>query len=263
MMGGVRTSSRDRPIPLSGAERMRRVLALAGCGFLSVTVSACESTEQESAKIGREGQQLSASQGALRLGAVNHSVKVSDVTLLNNAGRTAVAVRLTGTSTRPQVNVPVLVDVTTAGGRLLYSNETGGLEASLQRMGLLRPSQSEWWVDDQVADSQSSARVKVKVGTGTSPHPGSPLPALETTGVRLSYQDGLSTLTGELVNHSGAAQSGVPVFAVALRAGKVLAAGRALVNVPSGRSGAVPFQIFMVGDPAGASLQLTVAPMVG
>ena len=40
----------------SGAVRMRRVLALAGCGVLGVSVAACESTEQESAKIGRESE---------------------------------------------------------------------------------------------------------------------------------------------------------------------------------------------------------------
>jgi hypothetical protein len=33
---------------------MRRALVLAGCGVLSVGLPACESTEQESAKIGRE-----------------------------------------------------------------------------------------------------------------------------------------------------------------------------------------------------------------
>jgi hypothetical protein len=32
------------------------VLALAGCGVLGVGLSACESTEQESAKIGRESE---------------------------------------------------------------------------------------------------------------------------------------------------------------------------------------------------------------
>jgi hypothetical protein len=32
------------------------VLVLAGCGMLGVGLSACESTEQESAKIGRENE---------------------------------------------------------------------------------------------------------------------------------------------------------------------------------------------------------------
>ncbi len=47
-------STRARAVPGSGAARMRRALALAGCGVLSVGLCACESTEQESARIGRE-----------------------------------------------------------------------------------------------------------------------------------------------------------------------------------------------------------------
>ncbi len=46
--------ARPRTRPGGGAVRMRRVLALAGCGVLSVGLCACESTEQESAQIGRE-----------------------------------------------------------------------------------------------------------------------------------------------------------------------------------------------------------------
>jgi hypothetical protein len=42
--------------PRTGAMRMRRALALAGCGVLSVALGACESTEQESARIGRENE---------------------------------------------------------------------------------------------------------------------------------------------------------------------------------------------------------------
>jgi hypothetical protein len=52
---------RPAPRPISGAVRMsavriRRALVVAGCGVLSVGLSACESTEQESARIGRENR---------------------------------------------------------------------------------------------------------------------------------------------------------------------------------------------------------------
>lgn len=58
-------STRGRSaVPASGAVRIRRALAVAGCGVLSVSVSACESTEQESAKIAREGQQILAAEAA-------------------------------------------------------------------------------------------------------------------------------------------------------------------------------------------------------
>ncbi len=56
-------SIQARVAPAHGAARVRRAIALAGCGVLAVGVSACESTEQESAKIGRESQ-VAAAQAA-------------------------------------------------------------------------------------------------------------------------------------------------------------------------------------------------------
>ena len=51
------------------------------------------------------------------------------------------------------------------------------------------------------------------------------------------------------------------MFAVALRSGKVVAAGRALVASLAGHAGATaPFQITLVGNPAGAKIELTAAP---
>jgi hypothetical protein len=226
-----------------------------------VTASACKSTEQESAKIGREAKQLASSPGALKLGAVNHAVRVSDVTLLSSSGRAAVAVRLTATSSRPQTNVPVLVNVTGPGGKSLYSNEGGGLEPSLQRMTVLRPHQSEWWVDDQVLTSQSASGVKVRVGTGSELRS---VASAATVGVHLGQQGGVSVLSGNIVNRTARAATKVPIFAVALRGGHIVAAGRAIVSALPGRSGSSePFQIFLVGNPAGASIQLTAVPAAG
>ncbi len=47
-----------RPVarPPAQSARVRRALVVAGCGVLGVGLSACESTEQESARIGRESQ---------------------------------------------------------------------------------------------------------------------------------------------------------------------------------------------------------------
>ena len=226
-----------------------------------MTLSACESTEQESAKIGREGKQLVAGQGALKLGAVNHGVRVSQVTLVSGAGRTAVAAMLTGTATRAQLDVPVLVEVTGARGKVLYSNEKGGLEASLQRMALLRSGQGEWWVDDQVLGSQGATNARLRVGTGSPARAGSTPATLSTTSPHVAEEGGVGVLSANLVNHSATAQSKVPVFAVAVRGGRVVAAGRAVVGALSGHPGAsVPFQIFLVGKATGANVELTVVP---
>jgi hypothetical protein len=239
---------------------LKRALVVVGCGALAVTASACESTESESAKIAREGGPAAAGPSALKLGAANRGVRASDVTLLSSSGRTAVAVKLTATSRRTQHNVPLLVNVTGAGGKLLYTNGTGGVEAALQRVALLRPHESAWWVDDQVLVAQKAGAVKVRIGTGTRPRSRT-MPVLSAKTQHVGEQSGLSTLSGELVNGSSKAQAKVTVFAVALRGGSVVAAGRAVVESLPGRRGAsVPFQIFLVGNPARAKFELTAEP---
>jgi hypothetical protein len=232
-----------------------------GCAALTLGTSACRSTQQESAQIDREGRQSGAgATPALKLGKANHAVLVSDVTLLSSAGRTALVARLTATSARSQSELPVLATLTGAGGKLLYSNGTGGIEASLQHMGQLPPHQSAWWVDDQVLSAEPGGRPSVRVGSGATPTSGSPA-TLSTVGLRTSEQAGISVVSGTLVNRSARAQSRVPVYAVALRVGRVVAAGRAVVGVLVGHVGAsVPFQVFLVGNPAGATLQLNAVP---
>jgi hypothetical protein len=240
---------------------LKQALVVVGCGALAVTASACESTESESAKIAREGGPAAAGPSALKLGAANRGVHATDVTLLSSGGRTAVAVKLTANSRRAQLNVPLLVNVTGKGGKVLYTNGTGGVEAALQRIALLRPHASEWWVDDQVLISQTASAVKVRVGTGTSARSSAAAPVLTARQQHVGEQSGLSTLSGELVNGSSKAQAKVPVFAVGLRGGKVVAAGRAVVESLAGHHGAsAPFQIFLVGNPAGAKFELTAEP---
>ncbi len=236
---------------------------MAGCGLLSTSVAACQSTEQESAKIGREAKAAPAAAAALKLGASNRSVRVSQITLLSDAGRLAVAAKLTNDSSRAQVDVPLLVQVTGKGGTVLYSNKAGGVEASLQRIALLRAHQSAWWVDDQVLTSQRALVAKLRVGTGPRTRTNA-FPELATSAGHSVREAGISTLSASLVNHSSKGQSKVPVFAVALRDGHVVAAGRAVIGaLPARRGASVPFQMVLVGDPTGAKVELNPVPSAG
>jgi hypothetical protein len=85
----------DRPArgPVSGTVRMRRALLIAGCGVLSVGLSACESTEQESAKIGRENE-LAARAAAPRPAARTHAGSRAH----RHARRPAAGARVEGSS---------------------------------------------------------------------------------------------------------------------------------------------------------------------
>jgi hypothetical protein len=242
---------------------MMRALVVAGCGALSVIVSACESTEQESARIGREGQRLIASGGSLRLGAVNHSAQVSEVTLLSGSeGRAAVALRLSSTSSRAQVGVPLLVSIAgPAGGKVLYTNAEVGLEGSLQHATLPATGSSSWWVDDQVPAAAHTGKVSVRIGSVPQSRT-SRTRALVASGVHLEAQSGFGALSGVLHNPSSRAVGKAPVFAVAQRAGRIVAAGRAVVASLAAHASA-PFQILLVGDATGARLEVSTPAVAG
>jgi hypothetical protein len=108
------------------------------------------------------------------------------------------------------------------------------------------------WIDDQVQASGTPASVSVKVGEGT-PATGA-IPQLSVEGAHLA--EGGTEAEGNLVNHSPVAQQELVVYALARRAGRIVAAGRAvLAQAPAGTSS--PFQIFFVGDPRGARLEVS------
>jgi hypothetical protein len=239
---------------------LTRALVVVGCGAMTLTFAACESTESESAKIEREAAKARESEpGALKLGAPNQSVHVSDQTLLSASGRKAVAIRLTSSSARAQRDVPLLVEVIAPSGKIAYTNQSG-VEPALQRISLLRAHESAWWVDDQVLANQATRKLRVRVGTGKLPS-SRVQPLLSASVTHVGGRSAPDELSGVLVNHSHSAQRNVPVFIVALRAGNVVAAARARVKTLAGRPGAsAAFHVTLVGNPAGAKIELSAVP---
>ncbi|HEY2216583.1 MAG TPA: hypothetical protein VGH21_03745 [Solirubrobacteraceae bacterium] len=235
---------------------LKRALVVVGCGALTMTFAACESTESESAKIERQAVLAREHEpGALKIGTPSRAVHASNVTLLGGGGRGAVALRLTSSAPRAQANVPVLVEVKGKAGKLLYSNQPGGTDTKLQHIALLAPHASAWWVDDQVLINQPSSSVTVRVGSGKNAKASD---ASVSVGHVVAAPAG-ATVSGELVNHAHRAQRNVSVYAVALRRGKVVAAGRALVATlaAAGKGSSARFEIPFVGNAAGAKIELT------
>lgn len=243
-------------------------------GALALALGGCASTESESARLGREGAKLIAGAGTVGLGAVNRAVHVGQVALVHGSGRTAAVVQLRNTAAGAQTDVPVLIDVRSAKGASLYRNDVQGLEPSLQRMPLLRAHATAWWVDDQVLASGTPSSVKVRVGDARAGAPARKARKAHLAGSSAGVRVGGTSLgsdlagpylAGEVVNHTGVVQRNMPIFAVGLRGGRVVAAGRALVpNLPASPTGKpTGFRIYLVGSPAGAHIELTPGPVLG
>jgi hypothetical protein len=232
---------------------VRWVAALA---LAALALSGCETTAEESAKLERQAKREQAEHPALTqkgLSIVHASaeVKVLSAGVVRSSEGAAAAVSVSNVSAHALRSVPIAITVRDAHGRTLFQNNAPGLEAALTQVSSLPPHGSVTWVDDQIPRSGEPASVSAIVGV--APAGGGPEPQIEVESLRLSEASS-GEAAGTVRNRSNITQQKLVVYVIARHAGSIVAAGRAvLAEVAAGAS--VPFQVFLVGAPAGAKLQ--------
>ena len=225
------------------------------CALVALAASGCETTQQLSAQIGRRLGHQSAIAGTTATGARNRDVRVDATALI--AGRpAAVAVELTNLSANAQADVPVTLDVRDAKGMSVYRNDTKGIEPSLQQIAALPGHATRWWVDDQILGTGVPSAVSVRVEAATTtPRPASAIVASGTSASDAFPGPHVSTT---LRNTSNVPLRAVAVYAVTIRGGRAVGAGRALVaSLAPGAGASVTIPI--TGVATGARIELTVA----
>ncbi len=238
--------------------------ALIACLVLAATaLGACESSQTKSARLEKTGKNK-AQLTTVSAGAANTAVKVVSTTVLSNDdGGKAAVLELQNNGPVDEVDVPLVITVKDAAGKPLYKNDIDGLQPSLQSMAYLPKGAKEYWVNDQVLAGSPPKSVDVEVGKAKGEAPkdvpkitlGKPVLKSDTSG---------AYATAEIRNESKLTQIDLPIFAVALKGGKVVAAGRAIVEklLPAPTKKPVFYKIFFIGNPKGATLQVHVAPTV-
>ena len=226
---------------------------------LASVLGGCESNQERSARIDAHGHEQIAGGTIGTIRVENPTVKVRRAVIVRGAGGGSAAAIELRTGGRAQANVPVQIDVRDAHGRSVYRNDTVGLQPSLQHLALIPPGRSVWWVDDQLLGATAPASVRAHVGTAQAIRR---VPHIALSGVHFETDAAGTYLTGTVHNRSHVLQRDVPVFAVAQRGDRVVAAGRALVPKLPATPGpkSVHFRLLFVGSPSGAKVTLTVAP---
>jgi len=233
---------------------MRRAAAPL-CALVALAASGCETTQQLSAKIGRRLGSQSAIAGTTVIGARNRDVRVDAAALI--AGHpAAVAVELTNRSATAQTDVPVTLDVRDAKGVSVYRNDTKGIESSLQQIAALPGHATRWWVDDQILATGVPSAVTVHVDAASVPARTAPTIAASGTSASDAFPG--PHLSTTLHNSSRITAHDVAVYAVTIRGGRAVGAGRALVaSLAPGARTAVTIPI--TGVATGTQIELTVA----
>jgi hypothetical protein len=229
----------------------RAALALAA---LAPVLAGCQTTAEKSAKLERAARlhPVAVAQG-LSIARTSSRVKVTGTSLLHSSEGAVAIVELRNVSDRPLRSVPLAITVSDAHGATVYQNNAPGLEAALASVPSLAAHATFTWVDDQLPASTAGARVTARVGEPPA-LPGT-VPELRVSGVHLVEDptNGIGA-AGTVSNPSRLAQAKLVIFAIARRAGRIVAAGRAVL--PELAAGSqLPFQVFFVGDPRGAQLE--------
>jgi hypothetical protein len=222
----------------------------------AVTMSGCESSQERSAQLEREAKHFvgSAAHG-LTIAHASTQVRVLGTQILHSSEGTAALVTVQNTSAHALRDVPLAVTVKDAGGAVLYRNDAPGLEAALTSVPLLAPGARFTWIDDQVQVTGSSAGspASASAEAGEAAPTRGPAPQIRLSGVHATEAPEMG-VAGTVSNESSVAQHGLVVYGLARRAGKIVAAGRAVLSeVPA--HGSSPFQVLFIGPAQGAKVE--------
>ena len=232
-----------------------RWLALA---LAALVLTGCETTAEESARLQRQAKRVTVSQTGLTITHESADVRVLSATIVRDSERAAAVVTVRNDSPRALRDVPIAIVVKGSNGNTVFQNDGPGLEAALVSIASIAPHATLAWVDDQLTVSGTPATVSARVGE--SPSVSTPLPKLIAGATKVSEDPANGLIaTGTVANHSSTAQSGLVMFVVARRAGKAVAAGRAIVPELAANA-TTRFQASLVGDAAGARLEVAAPP---
>ena len=238
-------------------------IRLASLGLVTlpaaVLLSGCVTTQDVAARARLVDARIRAGQVQLRIGKPSRDVRVTGLSLLRAGNGTAIVAELRDASARALTDLPVLVGVRTRAGRALYLNRAANTDYFDNHVAAIAPGRLVTWVFTSHRRLAAAGRPFAEVGASELPEPTvSAFPALEVTSAIPSAGP---TFDVSVVNRSGIPQYGLPVYAVASRAGHVTAAGRATVAQLQAH-GAKRVRLRLLGRVAGATVHLTVLPTI-
>jgi hypothetical protein len=231
--------------------RQARGAPLALAALAALALGGCESTQEKSAQLEKTAKHERLALQGVTVSKQSADVRVLATEVVRGKEGGAVIVRLRDTSAKAILAAPIAIVVRDAKGKTIYQNNAPGEDQSLTKVSL-QPGVEGVWIDDQVHTEAAPTSASAKVGEGS--HPSGPAPKLSVEGLHVSGAGGEAGAEGSVKSQSAKTQYNLVVFVLARKAGKIVAAGRAVLpEVLPGASDS--FQVYFVGDPSGAKLE--------
>lgn len=233
---------------------------LVGVAMLAVlALAGCESTQERNARAGLVAQREILGRKPVRVDRADPRVDVSRVTLLRGTGRRAgaiaVVVDLRSRAATPLTDLPITVGVRTRRGRTQLLNARAGTGWFQTHVPSIPALGRSTWVFTARHAAAAPGRPFARVG----PPPAKPLSRADRLPALDAAQAGdvsrQRSVKAKVANASGIPQDDVPVYALARRNGRYVAAGRAsIVNLDDGERATV--KVGLIGRPARTKVQV-------
>lgn len=220
---------------------------------VAVILTGCVSTQQIAARARLVSARVLASQSATVVVRANPDVTVGRISLIHARTGTAIVVPVRNDSSRTLTDLPISVGVQGARGRKLHLNGAANLDYFETHVAALGPRTTTVWVFS-TARRTSGTRPYATVGfSELHPSLSGGLPRIEVS-VR---EAGRLSVT----NLSTIPQYDVPVYVVAVRAGRDVGAGWAEI-AHLGTHGRTALSVALVGSDREATLEVIAPPTI-
>jgi hypothetical protein len=229
---------------------------------VAVGLSGCVTTQQKSARAALVAERTLASRKPVKVTTENPSVRVSGIaTVRGSNGSGALVVRLRNVGSKPLNDLPISVGTVTRRDGRTYLNGShhgalGYFETHIAAIGA--HATTTWMFLDRHLPTLTG-HLFALVGRASSPASTTvaTLPAIAVTELGAPG----SKLRLSVVNHSQVPQYGFPVYALAIKKGRLVAVGRATVT-HLGTLGHTNLDLRMLGDASGAAVHGYALPTI-
>ncbi len=237
----------------------RRVSATCAATLpLAVLLTGCVSTQTVGARARLVDARIITSQSPTEVTRANPAVSVGVPVVIRAGTATAIVVTLRNDAGRSLTDLPISIGVRIPSGRTKYLNRSANLDYFESHIASIGSRAVTEWV---FTTTQHIPRGRPFATVGFSPLHSTVGPSLPSLAVsRLASRNDF-TLGLSVANHSAIPQYDLPVYAVGLRDGHEVAAGRTTVT-HLGTNGTQTSSVSLLGTSHYSSLLLIATPTI-
>lgn len=231
---------------------------LAAAAPVAVLLTGCVSTQTVASRARLVDARTIVSQGTTEVTRANPSVSVGVPVVIRDPAGTAIVVALANDSARTLPDLPISVGVRTGSGRELYLNRSANLDYFESHIATIGPHAATAWVFMTTAPVPRGRPFATVGFSQQHPALSGSLPS-----VAASLRTALAGRKLELsiVDRSTIPQYDVPIYALALRDGREVAAGTTSIT-HLGTDGRTTTSITLLGSPRYSALRLIASPTI-